>query len=163
MILLQGSGGSPVGLEILLGFLGGVVTSFGVVFVRRWLRRRGLRQALLAELRLPGATIRRARNREMDDVSEPVHTQIPMTVYEGRTGSLGLLGRDELEALIRYYEVAKVAREQLESLDDEEVAERFFDETVEKLDEQRRAAIRELGGDVSSSADRETHGSDGTG
>lgn len=127
--------------QVVIGFLGGVLTSFVIVVVRRHLRRRALRKALLTELQLPGEVIQQMKRQNPEEADQPLHSNIPTTVYTNRRQSIGLLTPAERMPVVAYYETAEVAREQLQSIDDDRVAEEFFGETVEMLDRKRQAAI----------------------
>lgn len=123
-----------------LGFLGGFLSSFGLFLWRKRVRRQALRQALYTELEIPAAVIERATEQDPDSFTGPFHGEIPTTVYESQAVDLGLLASEEVEPLISYYSTATVAKEQLQSLDDEPIAERFFTETAPILKRKRERA-----------------------
>lgn len=131
-------------LTTAFGFVGGLFSSFGLYWWQNRVRRRTLRQALHTELDIPAEIIKRATEQDADSFSGPLHGEIPTTVYESQADSLGLLSNEELEPLIAYYSTAAVAEEQLQHLDDPDVAERFFEETAPILRTKRKNASTAL-------------------
>lgn len=131
-------------LSGFLGFVGGILSSFGLNLLRRRQQRRSLRRALLQEIELPKAVIERAVEQDVASFNGPLHTDIPTTVYESNAADIGLLTPEETEAVIAYYGTAAVAKHQLKGLDDAATAERFFDTTAKILKRNRQEAVEKL-------------------
>lgn len=131
-------------ITALLGFLGGLFSSFGLFWWQGRVRRQSLRRALHRELEIPAAVFERAARADPDSLGEQFHAEIPTVVFESQADDIGLLSRDEIDPLVTYYSTARVAREQLRSLDDDRVAEQFLEETVPVLRRSRQRAVEEI-------------------
>lgn len=122
-----------------VGFFGGLLSSFGLFWLRQRRRRKRLRQSLLRELRVPSDAIERALDTDRGDLDGPLHAHVPTTVYESQADQIGLLTEAETDEVVGYYSVAAVVATQLER--DEPPPERFFEETLPLLEGKRTAAI----------------------
>lgn len=131
-------------IGVIIGLIGGFGSSIAFYWYQQRVRRKTIRKALRRELELPKDVIERATETDASSFTGPFHGEIPTTVYESQAAEIGLLSDDELDALIAYYATAAVARNQLQSLDDEAVAERFFDETAPILKRNRKNAVEAL-------------------
>jgi hypothetical protein len=136
--------GTATLIAAAVGFFGGLLSSFGLYWLRGRRRKRSLRRALKAELEIPADVIRRASKQDPSSFTGPFHADIPTTIYESQAVDLGRLSETETKRLITYYSTANVAREQLRDLDDDAVAEQFFDETVPILKRERKKAVAAL-------------------
>lgn len=134
----------PVAVQILSvvgGFVGGIGTSLIVYFIRRCVRRQKLRRLLKRELEVPEAALERVDDADPESFERSLHSSLPTSVYDANAGKLGLLTEDEFNPLIVYYTNAKVAEEQLKSVEDGEVREQFIEETVPLLRRKRKDAL----------------------
>lgn len=137
----------------ILGLLGGFFSRTGKYWLQKRERRTKLRRALLAELQTPEETINQAAETDTIQDFNPVHGVIPRTVYDNHSDDLGLLSKHEITPVVEYYNIAEVAREQLDSLDDSDIKEGFLEETAPGLKSARDDAeealklhMRTLGG-----------------
>jgi len=124
----------------ILGFLGGFFSRTGKYWLKKRERRTKLRRALLAEIQTPKDTINNAAEVEEIQDFDPVHTVIPTTTYENQVEELGLLSSHEIEPVIKYYNTAKVAKQQLDTIDDVRIKRSFIEETAPGLKKSRRDA-----------------------
>jgi hypothetical protein len=132
-----------------VGFAGGLISSFGLYYVKTFVRTRRLRQAFYEEVKLPAEELEKAHSEKN---IQPLHSTIPTVIYEAESNSIGLLTENEIEDLIAYYNMAMTAEEQLGrliDLDEEEdqyenLKDNFESETLEKLCEYREDAENSL-------------------
>ncbi|WP_141212167.1 hypothetical protein [Halorubrum ezzemoulense] len=117
----------------VLGLIGGFFSRTGKYWLQKRERRTKLRRALLAELKTPEETINQAAETDTIRDFNPVHSVIPRTVYNTQTDDLGLLSKHEITPVVEYYNIAEVAKEQLDSLDDSDIKEAFLEETAPGL------------------------------
>jgi len=136
-------------ISAAIGFSGGLLSSFGLYWLQGRRRKKSLRRALYTELEIPADVIQRANRQNPDSFTGPFHGDIPTTMYESQAVDLGRLPEDEMRQLISYYSTASVAKEQLQNLDDEDVAELFFENTIPILKRTREDAAEELKKDSS--------------
>lgn len=128
----------------VIGFLGGIISSFGLYWLRMNTRRQALRKAFYQEIEIPAEGIDAAVEGDHDSFAGPYHEEVPTVIYETQSSNIGLLTPDEVEALIKYYTTALVAQNQLQNFDDEDIATRFFEETLPTLKSHRDAAAETL-------------------
>lgn len=124
----------------IIGFIGGIFSTFGIYIIRKRERKKKLRKALLVEIQIPKETINKAAridSSNIADIEKPAHTGLPTSVHDSHIDDLGLLSSYELEPVITYYSGADVASEQLENFDKEVAKESFVDETAPNLKDAR--------------------------
>lgn len=137
MLLIELPRSEATLIAALIAFFGGVITTFGVFYLRRREKRAKLRVSILTELNLAKEAIDRAAEYELDEVQEgPLHTQVFDDVYDAQKSEIGLLSKRELRPVITYYGNLKVAQQQLE----QEEFESFIEDTAPDLKRARDLA-----------------------
>jgi hypothetical protein len=116
----QGGSGilSGIGMGAILGFVATLLSSFGLLYLRRKLRRDRLRRAIIAELKKQDLEqiVESLQTDEIGDVDTedsedyrvnpsdlPPADSIPTSIYEGNTGNLGTLPAEEVSVVVEYY------------------------------------------------------------
>lgn len=129
-------------LAALIGFIGQIIY--------RWLAtrrsRKTLRQALLAEIETMSWLTRDDTNALQESIrnGEPLTTtHVPTDVYDSNITDVGLLPEKEAEVVIKYYNTAHIAQDQLNKIADAEgdttnvrkvLADRTIPDLIESYD-----------------------------
>lgn len=129
---------------------------FGSRLVLDWVERRRtrmkVRQALQVELEsmewIDGMDLRHLKSEIRAGGSLPT-SHVPTQMYEEHRGDVGLLSYDERTAVIRYYQAARVAQNQLVRIEESDgeqthVRSAFADRTLVELTEWRKEAATEI-------------------
>jgi hypothetical protein len=138
------------GLLTLVGGIGGQLINVYVGNrLRRKTQRRKLREVLYAELDsmawINNASVAEAVEESGNDVSR---TFFPTLMFDSNTQDVGLLTEDEINPMLRYYNAAYIAREQLEMVRDTDnsFAKRsLVNDTLPRVKDYRREAAQEIG------------------
>ncbi|WP_152419115.1 hypothetical protein [Natrinema gari] len=109
---------SGIGTGAILGFVATLLSSFGLLYLRRKHRRDRLRRAIIAELEKQDLE-RIVESLQMDETTDidtedseeypvrpsdlPPADSIPTSIYEGNTGNLGTLPEKEVSEVVEYY------------------------------------------------------------
>lgn len=116
----QGGSGilSGIGTGAILGFFATLLSSFGLLYLRRKHRRDRLRRAIIAELEKQDLEriVESLQTDGLGDVDTedseeypvgpsdlPPADSIPTSIYEGNAGNLGTLPAEEVSEVVEYY------------------------------------------------------------
>lgn len=128
---------------------------FGSRLVQEWIDRRRMRMKLRQALQAELETMEWIDDMELDRLREQIrdgegipHSYVPTQIYDDERANIGLLSYDERIALIRYYQAAHVAQEQLARIEndggDSHVRDIFADRTLFEIKSRREAAITQV-------------------
>lgn len=120
-------------------------------YIDRWLRRRKIRGAVLAEIESMewiNETDLTSLKKDIKSGESLAHTYVPTDVYDNELSNIGLLSRKEIRGLTEYYQAAHVAQQQLNQIqtgeDTEETRAVLADRTLHRLKTRRKSAAETL-------------------
>lgn len=126
----------------VVGFTGGLISTFGLFWLRKKNKETKLRRAIYAELDA-SSWIPQLDEDELNSLKssgeKPRNTNIPHTVYDAHIGDIGLLSIDEIENIVDYYDTVYMAEEELGIMlnqdieDDQRTRTKFVDKTYPHL------------------------------
>lgn len=128
----------------LLGFGG---SRLGRFLLQKRSKRNKIRTALLSEIKAPKEAINNLAEQSYSEDMIINYSTIPREFYESHSEEIGLLSKEEVEYVVKYYSNAKLAESQLSSMyNDEEDAdlEKFLDEVAPRLKQSRDDAERKI-------------------
>lgn len=110
--------------------------------------RRGLQVELESMWWVEGTELYTLKN-EIKNGDPLTHTYVPTQIYDTKQEKIGLLSKPERMALIRYYQAAHIAQDQLNRIDDSDtdsssIREKFTDRTLPELKSRRERAVSQV-------------------
>lgn len=159
----QGGSGILSGIETgaILGFFATLLSSFGLLYLRRKHRRNRLRRAMIVELEKQDLeriveSLQTDGTRDVDtedsekypvDPSDlPPADSIPTSIYEGNTGNLGTLPAEEVSEVVEYYSTLLTLKSIIRAIrSDESVLSADKKELHEKLPDLESDKVQLIG------------------
>ena len=125
---------------IIGGILGFGGSRLGRFFIQKRSKRNKIRTALLSEIKAPKEAINDLAEQTYSEDMTINYSTIPRDFYESHSGEIGLLTKEEVEYVVKYYSNAKLAESQLSTMYNEEEdadLENFLEEVAPRLKQSR--------------------------
>lgn len=142
-----------IGIGAIIGFLATIIGSFGLYFKRELDKKERLRAALITEIENMEEMETIGEDDYIDYLKKEDYAVLPKetfntTIYENNASKLGLLEREEIEAIIEYYTSLKVLRSYFDSYEfGNEIPEHtlyFIDMLANDIEDHRESALNIL-------------------
>lgn len=115
-ILSSLSSTPPAIIGAILGFVTVIVGHRFNFWLKQRSRRSKLRAGFLAEIQTPKHPIDELASLDSVSKGEIDYTTIPREMYESQSSEIGILSKEEVEAIVEYYSLTAVAKEQIEAI-----------------------------------------------